>query len=204
MAEGAARLFEQRRPLQEAGVAMAILTVIAIIMGPLVALWLQRMAEDRRERRQRKFDVFKTLMTNRATPLAYQYVQALNLIDVVFNAENKEEKAVRTAWGILLDHLNTNKAQPDFVEKIRTLTATLLAAMGKCLGFDFGEVYLKRHAYQPEGHGKLEEEQNELRRLLLEALRGNRRIPIAVFPDDFQPIVLPKDEPGADQPRLTG
>lgn len=174
---------------------IAVLTIIAIIAGPLVALWIQRRTEGNRERRQNKFLVFKTLMTYRATPLNYQYVQALNIIDVVFDAESQEEKAVRTAWSVLLDHLNVNKTQPDFTEKITTLTATLLAAMGKCLGYDFGEVYLKRHAYVPEGHGKLEEEQNELRKLLLELLRGNRRIPVAVFPDDFQPIVLPKVNP---------
>lgn len=174
---------------------IAVLTIIAIIAGPLVALSIQRRTEENREKRQNKFLVFKTLMTYRATPLNYQYVQALNMIDVVFNADSPEEKAVRAAWSVLLDHLNVNKKQPDFLEKITTLTATLLAAMGKCLGYDFGEVYLKRHAYVPEGHGKLEEEQNEIRQLLLEVLRGNRRIPVAVFPDDFQPIVLPKDDP---------
>jgi hypothetical protein len=176
-------------------VLLTILTIIAIIVGPLVALWIQRMAESNREKRQNKFLVFKTLMTYRATPLNYQYVQALNLIDVVFNAESQKEKAVRAAWSVLLDHLNVNKAQPDFVEKITTLTAALLAAMGKCLGYDFGEVYLKRHAYVPEGHGKLEEDQNELRKLLLQVLRGDRRVPVAIFPDDFRPIVLPKDDP---------
>jgi hypothetical protein len=93
-----------------------------------------------------------------------------------------------------LDHLNVNKGQPDFVEKIRTLTATLLTAMGKCLGYDFGEVYLKRHAYLPEAHGTLEEQQTELRLLQLQVLRGHRRIPVALFPDDFSPIVLPKDD----------
>jgi hypothetical protein len=182
---------------------MVILTIIAIIAGPLVALWLQRFAEKNREIRQNKFLIFKTLMMYRATPLAYQYVQALNVIDVVFNLENEQEKAVREAWAVLLDHLNVNKGQPDFVEKIRTLTATLLTAMGKCLGYDFGEVYLKRHAYLPEAHGKLEEQQTELRLLLLQVLRGDRRLPVAVFPDDFRPIVLPKDDTTQIK-RLTG
>jgi uncharacterized protein DUF6680 len=88
-----------------------------------------------------------------------------------------------------------NTQQLDFEEKRRTLTATLLAAMGKCLGYEFDEVYLKRHAYQPTGHGKVEEEQQELRSLLLAVLKDQRRIPIAVFPDDLRPILLPEDEP---------
>lgn len=172
---------------------IAGLTILAIIVGPLLALWLQRIAENRREKRQGKLWVFKNLMMYRATPLAYPYVQALNLIDVSFNANNKEEKAVRDAWNVLLDHFVSHKGQPDFLENSRTLTATLLAAMGKCLGYDFDEVYLKRHAYQPEGHGKLEEEQHELRGLLLQVLRNDRRIPMAIFPDDLRAIILPPD-----------
>lgn len=97
------------------------------------------------------------------------------------------------AWNTLLDHLTVNKDQADFFENTRTHTATLLAAMGKCLGYDFDDVYLKRHAYQPTGHGKVEEEQHELRSLLLQVLRNDRRIPVAFFPDDLRPIVFPED-----------
>jgi hypothetical protein len=173
---------------------VAGLTILAIIVGPLLALWLQRLAENRREKRQGRLWVFKTLMMYRATPLAYPYVQALNLIDVSFNASSDEEKAVRAGWNTLLDHLTVNKDHPDFDENRRTLTAALLAAMGKCLGYEFDEVYLKRHAYQPKGHGQVEEEQHELRGLLLQVLRNDRRIPIALFPDDLRPIVLPPND----------
>lgn len=173
---------------------IAGLTILAIIVGPLLALWLQRIAENRREKRQGRLWVFKTLMMYRATPLAYPYVQALNLIDVSFNSASENEKAVRAAWNTLLDHLTVNKDHPDFGETTKTHTATLLAAMAKCLGYEFDEVYLKRHAYQPKGHGLVEEEQHELRNLLLQVLRNDRRIPIALFPDDFRPIILPPND----------
>jgi hypothetical protein len=110
---------------------MTILTIIAIILGPLLALWLQRMAENSREKKQNKFLVFKTLMTYRATPLNYQYVQALNLIDVVFNAKSHEEKAVRAAWSVLLDHLNINKGQPDFARKNQHFDGNTVSSYGK-------------------------------------------------------------------------
>jgi hypothetical protein len=172
---------------------IAALTILAIIVGPLLALLLQRIAENRREKRQAKLWVFRTLMMYRATPLAYAYVQALNLIDVTFNADNDKEKAVREAWNSLLDHLTVNKDNPDFGENTRVLTAKVLAAMGKCLGYAFDEVYLKRHAYQPKGHGDMELEQQELRKLLLQVLRNDRRIPVAFFPDDVRAIVFPGD-----------
>jgi len=39
---------------------IAILTIIAIVLGPLIALWLQRRAENHREKRQNRLWVFKT------------------------------------------------------------------------------------------------------------------------------------------------
>ncbi len=108
--------------------------------------------------------------------------------------ESKKEKAVRTGWKVLLNHLDKDKGRPDFGEQSQTLTANLLAAMGACLGYDFDEVYLKQHAYQPIGHGQIEEEQNAIRRLQLQVLQGHRRLPIAIFPDQFAEVTLP---PGA-------
>ncbi len=171
--------------------AIGVLSIIAIITGPLIALGLQRRAEDRREKRQARLWVFRTLMMHRATPLAYSYVQALNLIDVVFNSESKREKTVRTGWKILLNHLTKDQGRPDFGDVNRTLTAKLLADMGLCLGYDFDEVYLKEHAYQPIGHGTVEEEQHAIRKLQLQVLQGVRRIPVAIFPDQFPDVVLP-------------
>ncbi len=129
---------------------LGVVSVVAVVAGPLITLSIQRWLEDRREKRQARLWVFRTLMMYRATPLAPLYVQALNLIDVVFNAESKKEKAVRTGWKVLLNHLDKDKGRPDFGEQSQTLTANLLAAMGACLGYDFDEVYLKQHAYR--GH----------------------------------------------------
>lgn len=136
-------------------------------------------------------------MMYRATPLAHSYVQALNLIDVVFNADSKKEKAVRTGWKVLLNHLDKGKGKPDFFEQSQNHTSVLLAAMGACLGYEFDELYLKQHAYQPQGHGQIEEEQNAIRRLQLQVLQGTRRLPIAIFPDQFPEVVLP---PGDTKP----
>ena len=174
---------------------VALLSIVAIIAGPIIALGLQRWTEARREKRQGRLWVFRALMMHRATPLAYSYVQALNLIDVVFNSESKKEKAVRTDWKILLNHLTRDQGRPDFGDVSRTMTAKLLADMGACLGYDFDEVYLKDHAYQPRGHGEIEEEQHALRKLQLQVLNGKRRLPVAIFPDQFPDIVLPTDLP---------
>lgn len=172
---------------------IGILTIIAIITGPLFALWLQRWTEDRRERRKQRLWVFRTLMMYRATALNPNYVQALNLIDVTFNEASPKEKEVRRAWKVLIDHLSTDQTTIPAREKTQGLTADLLIAMGRSLGYDFDEVQLKRQSYRPVAHAQIEEEQAELRRLLLMVLRDQRRIPVAVFPDEFAPLRLPSD-----------
>lgn len=81
-----------------------VLTIVAILLGPIVALQLQTMLDKSRTTRSRKLSVFKTLMTYRATTLAPHFVEALNVIDVEFTADS--EKPVRDAWKVLLDHFS--------------------------------------------------------------------------------------------------
>ena len=92
----------------------------------------------------------------------------------------------------MLDHFDNYRTSVNPEEKSRDLTAELLAAMGKSLGYDFDKVYLKKAAYYPEGLGNVEVEQHALRRELLELLGGKRKLPIAVFEQKFPPLT---DEP---------
>ena len=138
---------------------IAIATIAAIILGPIIALQLQTLLDKRRDAKNRKVLVFKTLMTYRATTLSPYFVQALNLIDVEFSAKN--EKPVRDAWKVLLDHFvdlgqftrSGTPFPPTSEEKSATLITNLLLAMGKSLGYDFDEVQIKKGAYYPMGLG---------------------------------------------------
>ena len=89
---------------------------------------------------------------------------------------------------LLSNYRNVNDAQ----EKSRELTAELLQAMGKCLGYDFDKVQVKKGAYYPEGLVNTEQEQHAVRRGILDVLQGKRRIPVGVFEDRFPPINLPE------------
>ena len=170
-------------------------TIVAILLGPILALQIQRKLDAEREAKNRKLWVFKTLMSFRATTLNPTFVQALNLIDVEFNGENEKERAVRSAWRSLLDHYgDLNKAKdPESeakVEKGVQLRANLLIAMGRCLGYEFDEVLVKKGSYYPIGLGNVEQEQHALRRTLLNILSGKGRIPVGIFEDKFPPITL--------------
>lgn len=183
------------RLMDKTGIALNLLTIVAIVAGPIIALQLQRKLDREREARNRKLWVFKTLMSFRATALAPSFVQALNLIDVEFNGDNEKEKAVRNAWKVLLDHYVdlTNAKDPGSdtnVEKGTQLRANLLMAMGRCLDYDFDEVLVKKGSYYPTGLGDVEAEQHAIRRGVLNVLSGKGRIPVGIFEEKFPPISL--------------
>ena len=178
--------------MDKAAIILSLISTLAIVVGPILALQIQRRLDADREAKNRKLWVFKTLMSNRATSLNPSFVQALNLIDVEFDGDNNEEKAVRNAWKVLLDHF-TDLGEPDapknLAERTPELTTKLLLAMGKCLGYDFDEVHIKKGAYYPQGLGNVEQEQHALRREVLELLDGKRKLPIALFEDKFPDLI---------------
>lgn len=182
------------------GLLLSAITIFAIYYGPIAALRIQRKLDDERETRNRKQYIFKTLMTYRVTPLNANFVQALNLIDVEFIADNDNERAVRDAWKELLDHFNSYNEATNPLEKSRELTAVLLSAIGKSLGYKFDKVYLKKGAYYPAFAVNVEQEQHALRRSLLDVLEGKRRIPVGMFEDKFPEITLNAEDVAAELP----
>jgi hypothetical protein len=174
---------------------VGIISVIAIFRAPIIAMKIQQKKEELLDTSKRQFQLFRTLMTYRATPLSVSFVQSLNSIDLEFRSNSENDRKIRKAWTDLLDHFTNDKDQPDFGVKTQNFIIKLLSNMSGALGFDFDEDYIRRHSYYPIAHGSIEEEQNELRRLLLELLRTNRRLPVALFREEFPdlPIHAKKD-----------
>lgn len=189
-----------------ATVVVSALTICAMFYAPIVALKVQRRADEARETQGRKLWIFKTLMGNRATRLNANFVQAINMIDIEFTDPN--EKGVRDSWKELLDHYTAwgaktpaqRKISDDAdVERSTELLAAMLMKMGEVLGYGFDKVYIKKGFYYPEGLGNIEAEQHALRRSVLALLSGQgMKLPVAIFTKDFQPLspnALPPDGP---------
>jgi len=66
---------------------MGIITIIALVVGPVVAVLITLWHQNRDEKRKRKFDLFKSLMVNRRyfCGMNQEWVNSLNLIDIVFH-----------------------------------------------------------------------------------------------------------------------
>lgn len=168
------------------------ITISAIIIGPILAVQAQKLIEAIRFKKQRRLNLFHTIMSTRATRVSNEHVAALNMIDIEFYGFNifgmkfqtPSQKSVTNAWKNYHDHLNLQCAKeqlPMWQERGDQLFTTLLYNMSNSLGYKFGEVQLKRDYYSPIAHGNLEQDQQLLRKALLELMAGTRALSIKQF-----------------------
>jgi uncharacterized protein DUF6680 len=154
------------------------LTIAAILIGPIVALTIQKWIEDRRARQNRKIQIFRELMASRASRLSAPYVQALNGIETEFYGQTK----VIEAWRFLVDHLYTpQETNPEQWGQTQSdLLGDLLYEMGKSLGYHFDRVTLKRNVYFPKGWNLIEAEQAQLRQAAVAVFEGKKPLKVEV------------------------
>jgi len=157
------------------------LMIGAVLAGPIIAVQLTRFLDNKREVRERKLDVFKTLMATRAYTVSWDHVVALNRIDLEFDGRNRKERAVIDAWKAYLDLLGDKGIPPEQwgVKRI-DLLVELLHKMAQILDYDFDKTHIKNSSYSPVAHGNLEEQQEAIRRGVIEVLEGKRFIPMHV------------------------
>jgi hypothetical protein len=174
------------------------LMMLAVVLGPILAVQIQKFIERKSESKNNKLKVFQSLMTTRASTLAYQHVSALNMVGLEFN-EKKYSKVVN-AWKTYLDHLSSypkddSNMQKVWSEKRDDQLSDLLYEMGISLNFDFDKVHIKKAGYFPQAYVDQEMQNNFIRRELTEILLGNKSIPMSVveFPTDNEALESQKD-----------
>lgn len=157
------------------------LTIVAIFLGPIVAVRVTRYLDDKKEARERKLRVFKTLMATRGAALSPTHVEALNLIDLEFSSRNRKDKEVIDAWKAYLDHLQTTYIPLDQWGPRRVeLLVELLHKMSIVLKYQFDKTHVKNAVYSPRGHGELDDDQTVIRRGLRELFEMKKVIPMYV------------------------
>ncbi len=158
------------------------LMIVAVFLGPVIAVQLTRFLDDRKETRGRKLAIFKVLMATRAQLLAPSHVEALNRIDLEFSGRRKDEKPVVEAWKAYLDLLGDKAIPPDqWVTRRIDLLVDMLQKMAAVLRYDFDKVRIKNSAYAPRFYGDLENEQQTIRRGFVELMEGKRVVPVVII-----------------------
>jgi len=168
------------------------LMLLAVLLSPFIAVYANIIIERRRQRRERRLLIFKTLMATRASGLSPDHVQALNMIDIEFYGKDKKSKEVLQAWKSYLDHLGDQESYSDssrWVERRIDLFIDLMHKMSISLGYDFDKVHIRRTSYFPKGFGELEDDQTIIRKGIVAWLKGDLSVPMRVtdFPD-MEPI----------------
>jgi hypothetical protein len=154
------------------------LTVLAVLLGPIIAVRLTRHLDESKEVTGRKLRVFKTLMATRAQGLSAAHVEALNSIELEF--QPKKDKEVLAAWREYLDFLGESNqliGPPWNVRRVDLLTE-LLFRMSIGLKYNLDKTSIKNSIYAPTGHFKLEDDQAAIRKGLRELLEGNAVLPM--------------------------
>lgn len=124
---------------------LAIIDILALIVVPIIAVWVGQALQNRAAKRKDKMAIFQCLMTHRATGWVNpETVNALNSIDIIFY----DDDTVRKCWADLLSKYSPNVLAQDR----NTAQCKLLEAMAKSLGYGKKITWETiQNPYLPEG-----------------------------------------------------
>ena len=162
--------------------AILVVTIFAIVIGPLKAVYVQKNADEERGKVSRKYMILSSLMRTRQSSLDPDRVSALNLVQLEFYGRVK----VISAYKSYSDHLNSHfpteqQAIERHVAKGNNLFVELLFEIASELGFAFDKNDLHRLSYFPTGLGEFNENARVNLALMREILEGRRPLGITNF-----------------------
>ncbi|WP_227271129.1 DUF6680 family protein [Roseobacter weihaiensis] len=160
----------------------AALTLLAIVTGPVIAVWLTRLLDARAARHNRRLNLFRDLMQTRGIRLDPLHVAALNIVELEFYNENE----VRDAFKAYIDHLSgpapeAASEQERFFGQRSDLFVALLSKIGAVVGYKFDKHDLDRNSYVPQGWDADQSLQRRNAQLLNGLLSGQRPLPVTNF-----------------------
>lgn len=168
------------------------LTIAAVVLGPILALYAQRLLDNRRAKHDRQLRVFRELMITRTQRLSPRHVEALNAVPLEFENRGKGRKVIQK-WKVYLEHLGTDSSKDAnaWMTTGTNLLVDMLYEMAGAVGFNTDKIQIGNEIYLPQLFNTIEAEQTTLRKQLLEVLNGTgtRKIPIAVFETRFPDLI---------------
>ncbi|WP_193187634.1 DUF6680 family protein [Nisaea sediminum] len=178
-----------------------VLTLLAIIFGPIMAIVVTRIVDAIREKRERRMEVFRTLMRTRRTPMYPEHVGALNLVEIEFFDQKDVVQKLRD----LFAHLGGQQARSEsertdipgltsdqirqrdnsygrrLSEERERLRSKLLHSIAKSLGFNIEQLEIFEGGYSPQGWANIEDEQSLIRRWIIELAARRTGVPVDVM-----------------------
>lgn len=127
-----------------------IITLIAILVGPILAVLVQLAAEKRKHARDQQTATMRMLASTRHLPADPAYSNAINLIPIDFNGVSAVMKAHKE-YIDAISHVPTEENRAKHDETMLTRQTKLIFAMAKHLGLDLPETDIQTAAYAAGG-----------------------------------------------------
>jgi hypothetical protein len=159
-----------------------IILTVAVILGPTLAVGVSLFMERRRNQRERRMDIFRTLMRTRmgTSKLSFDHVSALNLVEVEF----RNDKVVHDAWKEYLSVLcpigRNENADPLSMNKS---LGNLLQHISRTLGYKIEGLEIFGGGYTPKYWDtiQIDAEWQYIRRYLIALSEGDKVLPVKVL-----------------------
>ncbi|XSG83186.1 MAG: DUF6680 family protein [Methyloligella sp. ZOD6] len=173
---------------------IAVATILAIVVGPVIAVWITRINDDNRADRARKLDIFRTLMRTRRMPVHIEHVGALNLVEIEFIDHPNVVKAWKDYLNILSEKMPPIEEKDRFdsaLKKRDTLLTKLIYEISQALGIKVEQLDILEGNYVPQGWSDDDWEQRLVRRGLIALLSGRQPLYVQPQGSSNQPGVYP-------------
>ena len=150
-------------------IIIQIVNIAALVIIPIISVWIAHHLQIRSAKRKDKMDAFKVLMTSRIYGWTPASVDALNTIDVVF----VDDQNVRNAWADLNKKYHIERPSDEDVKSIEKTHLQLLQEMANSLGYK-GKISWEtvQEPYMPNGMVMQIEQQKRNQQLYFDALSG--------------------------------
>ncbi|HEY5057070.1 MAG TPA: DUF6680 family protein [Acidobacteriaceae bacterium] len=162
-----------------------ILTLIALVAGPALAVGIQLWFERRREVRRTKISILDALMAYRGRLGHPDSVSAINRVELVFHDDNRVTGKLRA----LIEHMERERNLPEAEkqggwDERSDLLTELIASAAESLGYKFSHNAIKRIAYLPQGMIDENEYTTEVRKHILTVVKGESPLLVSVKRED--------------------
>ena len=159
-----------------------IILTVAVILGPTLAVVVSLFMESRRNHRERRMYIFRTLMRTRGgtSKASVDHVAALNLVEIEF----RNDKVVHDAWkkhfNILCRLGRNENVDPLSLDKS---LANLLQLISRTLGYKIEGLEIFEGGYTPQywDTRQSDAEWQSIRQYVIDLSQGKEVLPVKVL-----------------------
>jgi hypothetical protein len=160
-----------------------IITFLAILVGPVLAVFVQLVAERRKQARDQQTHTLRMLVSARHLPADPTYSTAINMVPIDYNRVPKVMAAHKSYIEAIMYQPSAENADAHWKQVISKQTK-LIFEMAKHLNYDLPETDIQTSAYAAKGF-------IERDNLMLDAWRSWQRIAVALESQATPPSANP-------------